>query len=196
MSITPHPAGIALAVLFVALLLLIYLWMFAVPPHVPREVAVISNSVEGIQRILVPVSSNLISERAVELACQLGESQEAEIILTHVIEVPLTLALETPMPELLARGQKALDTALQIVERYDLRAAVRLVPQRQIAAGIVQLAVRERVDAIVMAARWERRGVAEGNVDRISQEVLRRAPCDVILYRVPGREQARSAARD
>jgi len=185
MTVTLHPLGITLAIIFASSLILLLAWMFRVPPQVPQEVAAVCYSVAAMERILVPVSGKTSSERAVELACRLGEAQKAEVILTYVIEVPLTLALGSPMPQEEAKGQEALRTARLIVERHGLQATTKLIPHRKASAGIIDLATQEVVDAIVMASGKQRSGTVGESVGRTSQEVLRHAPCEVIVDRVP-----------
>lgn len=185
-AITPtfNPIGIVLAIIFVASMALLFWWMFRVPPAVPHEVAVVRRSVAAMQRILVPVSSKVASERAVELACRLGAAQKSEILLTYVIEVPFTLSLGAAMPAEEAKGQEALRTARFIVEQHGLPVRTKLIPHRQAWSGILHLAQEEMVDAIVMSAGTGRPGQAEG-IGRTAQEVLRRAECEVLIDRVP-----------
>ncbi|MGC8873746.1 MAG: universal stress protein [Chloroflexia bacterium] len=184
-SPTFHPIGIGLAVLFVLSMGLLFFWMFRVPPPVPREVAAVRRSVAAMERILVPVSGRLASERAVELACRLGEKQRAEIVLAYVIEVPFTLSLNTPMPASEAKGQEALRTARFIVEQHGLPVRTRIVPHRYAWDGILHLSREEKVDAIVMSVG--RGGPGGDALGRTTQEVVRRAECEVILDRVARR---------
>ena len=183
MDVTLHPIGVALAVVFVGSMGLLFRWMFNVPPPVPHEVAAVWRSVAALQRILVPVSGKIASERAAELACRLGQPQKAEIILTYVVEVPFTLSLDAAMPAEEARGQQALRTAQIIVEQHGLPVRTKLIPHRYASAGILHVAKEEMVDAIVMGAG--RSGLGDG-IGRTGNEVLRRAPCEVILDRLPG----------
>ncbi len=185
MDVTLHPLGMVLAAIFVTSMALLFRWMFSVPPQVPQEVAAACRSVAALQRILVPVSGKLESERAVELACRLGAQQRAEILLAYVIEVPFTLSLDTPLPAEEARGQEALRMARLIVERHGLPVTSKIMPHRQASAGILHLAKEGMVDAIVMAAGTPRPGPGEG-LGRTSQEVVRRAPCEVIVDKCPG----------
>ncbi len=180
-----HPLGIALAAVFVLSMGLLFWWMFRVPPQVPHEVATVRRSVAALQHILVPVSGRVTSERAVELACRLGAPQKAEIVLVYVIEVPFTLALTTPVPAEEAKGQEALRTARFIVEQHGLPVKTRIVPHRYAWDGILRLAQQEQVDAIVMSVGRNRTG---GEVlGRTSQEVVRRAECEVILDKMASR---------
>ena len=184
MTPTFHPLGIFLAAIFVTSMGLLFWWMFRVPPQVPREVAAVRRSVAAMQRILVPVSGKIASERAVELACRLGGAQKAEIVLVYIIEVPFTLSLDAPVSVEESRGQEALRTAQFIVEQHGLSARTKIIPHRYAWGGILHLATEEMVDAIVMSVGAGRPGLAEG-MDRTTQEVLKRAQCEVILDKVP-----------
>jgi nucleotide-binding universal stress UspA family protein len=179
-----NPIGIGLAVLFVFLMVTIFRWMFSVPPRLPYTVVKARQSVSALSRILVPTTEDMISERAVELACRLGEDQKAEIVLTYIIEVPFTLSLDAPMPDEDARGQEALNTAQAIVEQHGLPFKKKIIPHRSVWSGILQLAKEEMVDAIVMGTGRGKPGQSEG-IGRNTQEILKRAECEVILNRSP-----------
>ena len=184
MNATLDPLGIIIAIVFVAAMGLLFFWMFRVPPKMTLEVASVRSAVAGLQRILVPVSGPIASERAVELACRLGQAQKAEIILAYIVEVPLTLALGTAMPEETAKGQAALETGKLIVEQHGLPVRTMIVPQRYAWDGILHIAEEEKVDAIVMSMGRRRRRPTEF-MGRTTAEVLRRAKCEVILDKAP-----------
>jgi nucleotide-binding universal stress UspA family protein len=179
-----HPLGIGLALVFIVLMFSLFRWMFNVPPQLPYMVVKARQSVSALHRILVPTTSQLASERAVELACRLGETQKAEIILAYIVEVPFTLPLNVAMPAEQAKGQEALRTAQFIVEQHGLPARTKIIPDRYAWGGILQLARSERVDAIVMSVGTERLGLTDG-LGRAAQEILKRAECEVILDRTP-----------
>ena len=184
-TITPtfNPIGILLAIILVASMSSLFFWMFRVPRAVPREVAAVRRSVTAMQRILVPVSGKIASERAVELACRLGAARKTEIVLAYIIEVPFTLSLGASMPTEEARGQEALRTARFIVEQHGLPVRTKIVPHRYAWGGILYIAREEITDAIVMSVGAGRPGLTEG-MGRTAQEVLKRAECEVILDKV------------
>lgn len=179
-----HPLGIGLAVLFITLMISLFRWMFNVPPQLPYAVVKARQSVSALHRILVPTTEQLASERAVELACRLGERQKAEIILTYIVAVPFTLPLNAIMPVEQAKGEEALRTARFIVEQHGLPARTKLISDRYVWGGILQLAKSEQVDVIVMSVGTERSGLTDG-MGRATQEILKRAECEVILDRAP-----------
>jgi nucleotide-binding universal stress UspA family protein len=162
----------------------LFFWMFRVPPATPLPVVTARRSVAAIHRILVPTVEAMASERAVELACRLGEAQKAEIILVYVVEVPLTLSLDTAMPDQETKGREALNTAEFIVKQHGLPVHSRMMHQRYAADGIIQLAKEEEVDAIVIGVGLKRRATP-GSIGRTTSEVMRRAPCEVIIDQAP-----------
>jgi nucleotide-binding universal stress UspA family protein len=180
-----NPIGIALALLFTVLMINLFRWMFSVPPQLPHLAVKARQSVSALHRILVPTTDDVIAERAVELACRLGEIQEAEIVLAYVVEVPFTLSLNTPLPEEQNRGESALNTAQFIVNQHGLPVRKRIIPHRNVWSGILHLAREEMVDAIVMAVRSGHPGHAEG-IGQNTQEILQRAGCEVIVYKAAG----------
>jgi len=185
MTATLDPIGVVLAIVFVVSMAALFWWMFKVPPLVPHEVAVVYRSVTSMERLLVPVSGKVASERAVELACRLGAPQKAEIILAYIIEVPFTLSLGAAVPAEESSGDEALRTARFIVEQHGLPVRTKMLPHRYAWSGILRIAEEETVDAIVMAAGGSRARPAEG-MGRTAQEVMRRAGCEVILSKIPG----------
>jgi len=176
--------GVALALFFIGTLTATLVWMLWVPKPVPAEVARAVYSVEAARCIVVPIVEGVYSERAVELACRLGERQRARIILFHVLEVPYTVPLDTPLPELEARGWRALETARFIVMQHGLKPELRLIRHRSAPESILNVARQERADQIVMGIGLKRR--PSGNdIGRTVYEVLRRAPCEVVVSKVP-----------
>ena len=138
-------------------------------------------SIGALRRILVPVDPNVTSGRAVELACRLGEAQKAEIVLVHVVAVPRVLPLNHPLPEATRRGERALTLGHVISAEHGLPCRTRLLTERSVAGAIVRAAREERADLIVMALADPADG--EDRFSRTVQEVLRRAPCEVLVDR-------------
>ena len=182
--VTLHPIGIILALVFVGSMAGLFTWMFRVPPVVPQRVVQVRQSVSALDRILVPIVGAMASERAVELACRLGQSQKAEIILAHVIEVPFSLDLNAPLADMENRAREALETARFIVMQHGLPVRSRMLRNRLAADGILQVAREEDVDAIVVGLGFKRRPGPE-QIGRTTAEIIRRAPCEVIIAKAP-----------
>ncbi len=161
----------------------LFFWMFHVPPALPLPAVKVHHSVEAIHKILVPVGEALTSERAVELACRLGNGKKADLVLVHIIVVPHMLPLDAPMPDREKKAQNALELGCMIAQRYGNHARTRVVRHRNAAEGILRIADEERVDAIVLGVGIKSR--VPGEWGKTSEEILRRANCEVLIDKVP-----------
>lgn len=177
--------GTLLAALFAASLGGLLWWMLHPPAPVSAEVAKARRSIDAVKRILVPTVGMPHSERGVELACRLGLEQKAEIILVHVLEVPRTIPLGTPLPEDEARAHESLARAQDIVKLHGLPAIPHIERAREVVEGIIRVAKDYDVDLIVLGIR-PRATASEDILGRTSDALLRRAPCEVIVNKLPG----------
>jgi nucleotide-binding universal stress UspA family protein len=185
-QLTPHMTvgGFSAALVFAATVITVLWWLLAVPPQVAAVAAHARRIVSSIRRIVVPVSMHSNWERAVELACRLGEEQKAEVLLTYVLEMPLTLSLNAPMEKTEKAAQEILARATAIVEQHELPVRTQVERARQTGEGIARLARDEDADLIVMAAPWLGT-VLTGIQSRTIEILLRRAPCEVIIDSAP-----------
>jgi len=179
-----NPLGIVLGAVFVVLMVGLLLWMFHVPAPVERAVARARRSVSGIKRILVPTQGEGHDERAVELACRLGQEQKSQIILTYVLEIPLTLSLGTPLPEEEKKAVEAMQRGADIVKLHNLEAIRRLERDREAGRGILRAAKDLNVDLVVIGMNPTRSHLADP-LGRTTEMVLRRANFEVIIDKHP-----------
>jgi nucleotide-binding universal stress UspA family protein len=181
-----------IAVVFAASMITVLWWLLAVPPAMPAVAARAKRIVSSIRRIVVPTDARTSWERAVELACRLGEDQKAEILLTYVIEIPFTLSLNAPMAKAETQGREILDRATTIVKQHDLPVRTQIERARQAGEGIARLARDEDADLIVMAAPKLRTALPR-LPGRTIEILLHRAPCEVIIDAVPDKTEEEPA---
>jgi nucleotide-binding universal stress UspA family protein len=167
-----NPLGIFLAAVFMSSMGLLFFWMFRVPPALPLPAAKVHRSVEAIT-----------SQRAVELACRLGNGKKADLVLVHIIFVPHMLPLDAPIPEREKKAQEARTLGCTVAQRYGNHARTRIVRHRNAAEGILRLADEEKVDAIVLGVGIKSR--VPGEWGKTGEEILRRANCEVLIDQVP-----------
>ncbi len=175
--------GAGLAAIFVSSMAVLFVWMFHVPPALPLPAVQVHGSVEAVRRILVPIIEAIPSERAVELACRLGNGKRAELVLVHVIVVPYTLPLNAPLPDKEKAAHQVLELGSVIARRYDCNAEFRIVRHRSAAEGVLEVAAREQVDAIVLGVGLKTR--VPGEWGKTSAEILRRSNIEVLVDKVP-----------
>ncbi|HLJ59571.1 MAG TPA: universal stress protein [bacterium] len=175
--------GTVLAAGFAAALAALLLWMLRVPRPVSPEVARAVHSVGAVRTILVPILEAYYSERAVEVASRLGQFQKASIRLSYIVEVPRTLSLGVPLPDVEQQATVSLERAKQIVEMHDLKVEGEIVRARDAGEGIARTARDNDVDLIVMGIS-PGAGLLEGSTARAAESLLRQAPCEVIIDRL------------
>jgi len=189
MPIQIHPLGLILALLFSGTMGALLLWMLWLPVQIPAAAAKARRSVFAIKRILVPTVGQPYSERAVELACRLGQEQKAEVILVNILEVPRTMPLGVPLPEAESEAVKVLERSESIVTLHGLKPK-KLVQRARIAGEeIARIAGEQDVDMIVLGAR-AKIGLRDEILGRTSDLVLRQAPCEVIVDKLPSSESS------
>ena len=145
-----------------------------------RAARAAQRSVTALRRILVPILDDVNSERAVEMACRLGAAQQAEVVLVHVISVPLTRPLADVSPAERERGASVLHLGQAIVDQHGMSSRIRLLTERSAAVGILRTATEEQADLIIMAME-ETHGATAGRAGQTLEEVLRHAPCEVLI---------------
>jgi len=164
-------------------------WMLHPPKAVSMAAARIKVAVDAIKVILVPIVGAEYSERGIELACRLGQAQNALIRLVHIVEVPLSLPLGADLPVQEAAAEKVLATGKEIVATHQMAADTRVERARHAAEKISEMVEKESISLLVMGIRPKVGGV-EGLIGRTSEMLLRRLPCEIIIDANPFKQAA------
>lgn len=181
--------GVVIAVFFLISIISLLWWMLHVPPVIPQVAARAHREVEALKNLLIPTQGMEYSERGVEVACRLGTEQNATLIFTYVIEVPRTLPLNADMGEEDKIAQEAITHAVQLAELHKMKSKSLIVRSRSAGEEIVKQAKEQDADVIVMGIR-QHIGLKENILGRTSDIVLRKAPCEVIIDKLPGEEES------
>jgi len=176
--------GIVLALVFSVSMGGVMWWMLHPPAQLQPEVAKARRSLGALKKILVPTNGTNYSERAIELACRLGIEQQAEIIIVNVIEVPRTLPLEAPLIQAEQKSEEALQRGREIVELHHLTPIVLAERAREASEGIIRTAKEQGADLVVLGLRTNLKA-AQYLLGRTTETVVRRAPCEVVLDKLP-----------
>lgn len=185
MGFQAHLIGIMLAMIFSSTMGAFLWWMLHPPRQVGEAAAKARHSLFAVKKILVPTSGFPYSERGVELACRLGQEQKAEIFLAYIMEIPRTMPLGIPLPDLELKAKEALERADSIVVLHGLKTD-KMIHRARIAGEEISRIARENdVDMIVLGIR-SHIGLTENILGRTSDVLLRHAPCEVIIDKLPG----------
>ncbi len=160
------------------------------------------------ERILVPVFGTGLDDEIVGTAGRLADAADMPgeeppcLEVIFVIEQPLSVALDSkPPPERLEAAEKALRRAEDVAEEYEtVDVTTSMVRARTIGAGIVGEARSRGAEAIVMGAEPPTRirggailggvgGSRPEEIGPITEYVLRKAPCPVLLTAPPSQDE-------
>lgn len=167
------PVGVAIALVFAALMITAFWWMVRQPPPArpPRPATERPGA-------LVPVTDLAATERAVELACRLEGSPD--VILLHVNAVPFTLPLDAAMADRDRERRELLALGRVIAIRAGRSTRERSIRDRDLAEAVLRVAREEGARAIVL-------GVPETRLpywcdwSRAADRIRRKARCEVIV---------------
>lgn len=134
--------------------------------------------------ILVPVNGSEASLMAVEFACNLAKKSRGKVHVVHVIEVRRSLPLDADLVPEAQRGEDILSQAEMAAKRQDFEVEGDLLQARDAGHAIVDEAVERQADAIVVGVPF-RRPFGDFEMGRVPSHVLKTAPCEVILLRMP-----------
>jgi len=158
------------------------------------------------RNILVPIFGSKLDDDIVSTAGRLaaaereeaGNAGEARLDLVYVIEVPLALPLDAPLPpDQEERARLALERASEVGDEYeDVEVSSEVIRARKVGAGIVEAARKAGSEAIVIGAEPPSRirgGATMGGIGAAKPEeigaateyVLMKAPCRVLLTAPP-----------
>jgi nucleotide-binding universal stress UspA family protein len=140
-----------------------------------------------VREILVPSDGSLASYEALAQAVNVAKRNKGQVFVVHVIEVKRTLPLDAEMAEEAQRGEEILSEAERLAEELDFHVEGELLQAREAGHAIVDEAMERRVDAIVMGTEY-RRPFGEYQLSRTIQYVLKHAPCQVWVFRMPVRQ--------
>jgi APA family basic amino acid/polyamine antiporter len=184
--------------------------------EVPAEALVKSEVPVESWDILVPVFGTKLDDDIVGTAGRLAAATDLpgetapRLEVIYVLDLPLTVPLDSPPPkEIAAQANAALERAQEVGEEYEtVEVHPSVVRARSVGAGIVQAARDRQVELIVMGAEPPTRirggamlggigGLRPAEIGPVTEYVLRRAPCRVLVT-APKDDGSRreSASRD
>jgi len=124
---------------------------------------------------------------AVVLACTIAKHNKGHVFAVHVIEVRRSLPLDADLTEEATSGEDVLSRAESVAEEADFHIEGELLQAREAGHAIVDEAMERGVDLILMGA--EHKGLpGEYQMGRLTQYVVKAAPCNVWLWRHHVRE--------
>jgi APA family basic amino acid/polyamine antiporter len=174
---------------------------------VPEKVLTRKRAEAEYGSILVPILGTELDDDIVQTAGRLASEEDHElgeggavIEALWIFEVPMSLPIDTPVPEEeLKRARKALARAKAVGEEYEgVEVATAVVRARRAGEAIVHEARRRGVEAIVLAAEEPtgirggvllggKQGLRDTFVGETTRYVVNKAPSRVVLTAPPAK---------
>jgi nucleotide-binding universal stress UspA family protein len=135
------------------------------------------------ERILVPLAGTEADEAALRLTAVLLGGTEGQVSLIHVIEVPFERQLDAEDPAAVAFADEILGRAEAFLTEREVKLRTGIAQARAAGAAIVDDAVEQRADLIVMGLRYKKRPGGGWDAGRTVPYVMRNSPAPVWCLR-------------
>ena len=135
-------------------------------------------------KILVPVTGSEADEEAIKLACRLGKKNKGKIRVIYVITIKRIMPLDAEIESEIRKAEDILDQMERVAEEENYVAETELLQAREAGLTIVEEAVEQKVDLILMGVKYKRR-FGQFSLGNTVLYVLKNASCRVILCHQP-----------
>jgi nucleotide-binding universal stress UspA family protein len=136
------------------------------------------------ERILVPLAGNDADDAPLRLATVLLAGTEGQVSLLHVIEVPFERQLDAEDPDAIAFADEVIERAEAFLTEREVRVRTGIAQARAAGAAIVDDAVEQSADLIVMGLRYKKRFGGGWDAGRTVPYVMRNSTAPVWCLRV------------
>lgn len=132
-------------------------------------------------KVMVALRDEASVEGLVSLACQLANGVGAELILLHIVQVPLATPLEAENEVIDQEGKEVLSQADRLAAgKVPAGVSTRLVRARNAGEAIITEAKEQAIDLLVLGHRRQHE-LSEFLLGSTMRHVAHHAPCRVIV---------------
>ena len=129
------------------------------------------------RKVLLPTRGGRETQ-TVQMASEIAKVHGAEVTAIHVIEVPFSLPLETPLYHRTVVAESILKRAEAIGREFHVGMNLRVVQARTVDAAILELIEKEGFDLLVMGTTLASGGASKG-FGVVLDKVLKSSKCPV-----------------
>lgn len=135
-------------------------------------------------RILVPLAGTEADDAALRLTAILLAGTAGQAFLLHVIEIPFERQLDAQDPTAVAFADEALGHGEAFLTEHEVQVRTGIAQARAAGAAIVDDAVEQNADLIVMGLRYKKRFGGGWDAGRTVPYVMRNSTAPVWCLRV------------
>lgn len=134
------------------------------------------------QNILVPIVQSPASFDAVQVAVTMAKPKKGRVYVVHVIEVNRSLPLNAELDAEARRGEQLIKRAEEIAAESGYPVIGTLLQAREAGPALIDEALDQAVDAIVMGVPYER-PPGSSQFGRTPEFIMKHATCAVWVVR-------------
>ena len=132
-------------------------------------------------KILVPIAGTEADDEAMRLACRLAKKDKSKVYAVYVVTIKRSMPLEAEIEPEIKKAEELLDHIEYIAEEQDYETETDILQAREAGPAIVDEAVEQQIDLILMGVKYKRR-FGQFSLGDTVPYVLKNAPCRVMLY--------------
>lgn len=132
------------------------------------------------EKILVPTRGGGGTE-TVQIACELAKLYKAELTAVHIIEVPFSMSIETPLYYKMQEAEASIKRAEAIARDVGVEVDLQIIRSRSVSKVIVDIATEGKYDLIIIGSTMPTKTALFKNLSAVTEEVLKHAPCKVMV---------------
>jgi nucleotide-binding universal stress UspA family protein len=144
------------------------------------------------ERILVPLAGTEADDGPLRLASVLMGGTEGQVALLHVIEVPFERQLDAEDPGAIAFADEVIQRAEAFLAQHEVPVRTGIAQARAAGAAIVDDAVEQNTDLIIMGLRYKKRFGGGWDAGRTVPYVMRNSTPPVWCLRVETEDLAQT----
>lgn len=141
------------------------------------------------RKILVPVSGTPADDEAIRFACEFSRKHKGKVWAVYIIPVKRGLPLDAEIDSDIKAAEAVLDRAEDTALETGCEISSDLVQAREIGPAIIDEAVEQDADLILLGMTYRRR-FGQFSLGDVIPYVLKNAPCRVILLHEPPSDES------
>ncbi len=132
----------------------------------------------NITHILMPYKGTPSEDELLRTTCRIARQFKARLLVVHVMEVPMSLALDAQHVPGTEEAEALLERAEELASESGMHIETELLKDRSVGHAVVDQARSVGADLLIMEAACEK-GASASSVGHTAEYVLKHAPCNV-----------------
>ncbi|NDD59400.1 MAG: amino acid transporter, partial [Chlamydiae bacterium] len=132
------------------------------------------------EHLLVPIRGCDHTE-TLQIACQMAKLYEADVTVIHVIEVPFSISINTPLYYKMKQAEISMKRAEAVARDIGVKLHLQVIRSRSTAKAIIDFAKEGHFDLIVIGSTAVEDRSLLGGLGSITEEIVKKSPCQVIV---------------